>query len=194
MNNQTAKSKLTQAIMLPILGLLLAGIVGVIAVPEIAQGTSANDMLMVSGFAVLLVASIFGGSILWSANLALAASKHIAPSNGQPLDQVSGAKTLAFVMHIIWLSINGIFWWTILTAYNFSYMLNGLFDGSQNSNPRSDLNPLTVVPLVLLAAMLVGVHLLFMDVRARTATAPKPVWQAPYPPVPPQAPQAPTQG
>ena len=194
MNNQTAKTKLTQAIMLPILGLLIAGIVGVIAVPEIAQGTSANDMLMVTGFAVLLVASIFGGSILWAANLTLTASKHISPSTGQPLEQVSGAKTLAFVMHIIWLSINGIFWWTILMTYNLSYMFSGMFDSEQNANPRSDMNPLTVVPLVLLAAMLVGVHLLVMDVRARTATAPKPVWQAPFPPVPPQAPQAPTQG
>ncbi len=197
MTNQSARNKITQAIMFPILGLLVAGIVGVIAVPEIARGTSMNDAAMVSGFAVLLVASIFGGSILWASQLTLQASKFISESTGQPLQQVAGAKTLAFVMHIIWLSINGMFWWIILVTYNFSYTD---FFGGASSRPTSDLNPLTVVPLVLLAAMLVGVHLLFMDVRARTATAPKPIWQAPYPPMPPQvpqvpqAPQAPTQG
>ena len=188
MTNQSARNKITQAIMFPILGLLVAGIVGVIAVPEIARGTAMNDAAMVSGFAVLLVASIFGGSILWASQLTLQASKFISESTGQPLQQVAGAKTLAFVMHIIWLSINGMFWWIILATYNFSYMD---FFGGQSSRPTSDLNPLTVVPLVLLAAMIVGVHLLFMDVRARTATAPRPIWQAPYPP---QTPQAPTQG
>lgn len=194
MNNQTAKNKVTQAIMWPIIGLLIAGIVGVIAVPEITQGTSMNDRAMVSGFAVLLVAAIFGGSILWSATLTLAASKYISPSTGQPLQQVAGAKTLAFTMHIIWLSLNGIFWWSILMWYNFSYMD---FFGGENARPTSDYNPLTVIPLVLIAAMLVGVHILFMDVRARTATAPKPIWMPPYPPMPPQMPQqaqAPTQG
>ena len=185
-----ARKDVSFATVLPIMGLLLAGIVGVIAVPEIARGTRPNDALLVSAAAILLVSSIFGGSNFWASRLLVRASAFTTETTGQPLQQVTGVKTFVFVMHIVWLAINGLFWLIISGIYNASYQLEYLYDGSpRNTAPTSSLNPLTVIPLVLIAALLVGLHLLVMDMRARTATAPKPMWQMPPAPQPPVAPQ-----
>lgn len=185
-----ARKDTSLATVLPIMGLLLAGIVGVIAVPEISRGTRPNDTLLVSAAAILLVSSIFGGSNFWASRLLVRASAFKSETTGQPLQQVTGVKTFVFVMHIVWLVINGLFWLTISTIYNASYQVDYDYMGMpRDVAPTSTINPLTVIPLVLIAASLVGLHLLIMDMRARTATAPKPMWQMPPAPQPPVAPQ-----
>lgn len=185
-----ARKNTSLATIAPIMGLLVAGIVGVIAVPEITRIAHPDDLLLVSSFSLLLVSTIFGGSNFIASRLLVQASAFISPTTGQPLQQITGVKTFVFVMHIVWLAINGLFWLSLSTIYNASYQLQYLMDGSpRNEAPSSTLNPLTVIPLVLIAASLVGTHLLIMDMRARTATAPKPMWQMPPAPQPPVAPQ-----
>lgn len=185
-----ARKDISIATVLPIMGLLLAGIVGVIAVPEITQSARANDLLLVSASAILLVSSIFGGSNFWASRLLVRASAFTSETTGQPLQQVTGVKTFVFVMHIVWLVINGLFWLIISGIYNAGFQF-GYYggDGEYYDVPANTANPLTLIPLVLIAASLVGLHLLIMDMRARTATAPKPMWQMPPAPQPPVAPQ-----
>lgn len=185
-----ARKNISLATITPIMGLLIAGIVGVIAVPEINRIAHPDDMLMVSSFSLLLVSTIFGGSNFISSRLLVQASAFISPTTGQPLQQITGVKTFVFVMHIVWLSINGLFWLSLSTIYNASYQIDYYMDGMpRDGAPDSTLNPLTVIPLVFIAASLVGLHLLIMDARARTATAPRPVWQMPPVPQPPVSPQ-----
>jgi len=185
-----ARKNTSLATITPIMGLLIAGIVGVIAVPEITRIANSNDLLMVSSFSLLLVSTIFGGSNFISSRLLVQASAFISPTTGQPLQQITGVKTFVFVMHIVWLAINGLFWLILSSVFNASYQFGYYTDGTpQDREPSSTLNPLTVVPLVLIAASLIGLHLLIMDARARTATAPRPVWQMPPVPQPPVAPQ-----
>jgi hypothetical protein len=184
-----ARKDTSLATVLPIMGLLLAGIVGVIAVPEITRGARPNDLLMISASAILLVSSIFGGANFWASRLLVRASAFTSETTGQPLQQITGVKTFVFVMHIVWLVINGLFWLTISSIYNAGFQSEYRGDGTPYGTPFNNTNPLTVIPLVLIAASLVGVHLMIMDMRARTATAPKPMWQMPPAPQPPVAPQ-----
>jgi hypothetical protein len=186
-----ARKSTSLATLSPIMGLLIAGIVGVIAVPEVTLLAKPKDLLMVSSFSLLLVSTIFGGSNFIASRLLVKASAFISPTTGQPLQQVSGVKTFVFVMHIVWLAINGLFWLILSSIYNASYELDYYMEGNpRDGAPDSTLNPLTVIPLVFIAASLVGLHLLIMDMRARTATAPRPMWQMPPAPQPPVAPQS----
>lgn len=171
---EEARKRISLATVTPIMGLLLAGIVGVIAASEINRGVSGDDRTMVSAFVVLLVASIFGGSNLIASRLLVQASTFVSATTGQPLQQVSGVKTFVFVMHNVWVAINGLFWFIFSTTLNLSFSNSSLRSG--DGVLRSDFNPLTVVPIVLIAVSLVGLQLLVMDARARTATAPRPIW------------------
>lgn len=184
-----ARKNTSLATLAPIMGLLIAGIVGVIVVPEINLLAKPNDLLMVSSFSLLLVSTIFGGSNFLASRLLVKSAEYISPTTGHPLQQITGVKTFVFVMHIVWLVINGLFWLTLSSIYNAGFQSPYDENGISYGTPFNNTNPLTVIPLVFIVASLVGLHLLIMDMRARTATAPKPMWQMPPAPQPPVAPQ-----
>ena len=184
--NDATKSKVTQATMFPILGILLAGIVGVIAIPEVLKATFAGDLLMASAFMLLIVAAIFGTGNIIAARRLVVASREPSSVTGQPLQQITGVKVFVFVMHIVWLVINASFWLVMASAYNLSHAANNMYGSSGDF-----LNPLTMVPLVILAGYIIAQQLVMLELRSQTNTAPKPVWQPPVAPAAPAAPVAP---
>lgn len=171
---EQAKSQTNKAILLPIIGLLVAGVVGTIAVPEISRATADRDKLFAFTTSMFFIALIFGASIAW-------AQKSLAQLS--LVSQVpSIRKSHAFVvtMQWVWLSINSIVFLSFLIAFNAAVSSSGMsYYNEIDYNVISTVNVWTAIPLSMLGILLLVQALVFLEYSSRTVVPAAPTWQPP---------------
>lgn len=156
------KSQVTKATMLPIIGILVAGVVAVIAVPEINRGLAPTDRLLSASIVAVSVAAVFGLSIVWAQSILARVSSVKA------IDSIRGSAASALAMQLVWLSINCFLLLVLAAAYNAALMLNGFSEGLFGVQLASGPLRWSGLPLVLLALLMIGQTLAFVELRAKT--------------------------
>lgn len=164
MNN--VQGQVTKATMLPIIGLLVSGVVAVIAIPELNRGMAPEDRFLTAAIVAFLVAAIFGATIVWAQTILAKASAV------KLVDSIRGSAATALAMQWVWLSINAILLFSLLVWFNAAMAIDGFSTSVFNSSLVSDTMKWSVVPLILLVLLLIGQTLAFVELRAKTVVPP----------------------
>lgn len=161
MSNEV-KGQVTKATMLPIIGILVAGVVAVIAVPEINRGLAEQDRLLSAAIVAVSVAAVFGLSIVWAQSILARVS------SVKVIDAIRGSAASALAMQWVWLSINFLLLLILAAAYNAALFFNGFSQGVFGVQLASEPLRWSGLPLVLLALLMIGQTLAFVELRAKT--------------------------
>lgn len=178
------RKEVTKATILPIAGLLLSGIVGVIAVPEISRGLTGGDQQLAYVTSMIFVALVFGISILWAQRVLGKVSVV------EQYDSIRGVNILLTSMHWTWFTINGIAFLSFLTSFYFAVSMGSYgYDADLGYDVyMNTANNWTALPLSILGSLILVEALVYMELRSKTIVPQPqpPVWMPPVytPPAP----------
>lgn len=151
-----ARRSLNLAIILPIVGLVIAAIVGIALAPVFARPPQGFDWL---GFSLIIIAAIAGVANLIAQWLTAGASGYTSEKTGQPLKAVRGANGTVLGFHIEWIALNLIFL-LILTVRLAVPTLEGATDfTSKNSQ---------ALVAIVFAVMIGAVNVIYIVLRSKT--------------------------
>lgn len=153
-----ARRRLNIAIVLPIVGLVIAAIVGISLAPVFTRPPQGFDWL---GFSLIIIAAIAAAANLIAQWLTAGASAFTSEKTGQPLKAVRGANGTVLGFHIEWIALNLIFL-LILTVRLAVPTLEGLTDfTSKNSE---------ALIAIVFAVMIGAVNVIYIILRSKTRT------------------------